>query len=263
MTFQPIIPLQGFAGWKFLERTIDTQQEAFYESAQIQRLTENFREKIGAINSAEDLVNDRQLLQVALGAFGLEDDIDNKYFIQKVLEDGTLSDDALANRLSDKRYLEMSEAFGFGDFPIPNTALSTFADSIIQRFQGKSFEIAVGSIDNSMRLALNFNNELGEVIESSSNQDAQWFSVMGNPPLREVFETALGLPSSIGAIDIDVQLEAFKQGAQRNFGTDQLSEIANPDDEEKMIRLFLLRNQVQASAGLSGGSVALTLLRQF
>jgi len=262
MTYQPIIPLQGFAGWKFLERTIETQQQAFNESFQVQRVTESFREKIGQITTAEELVNDRELLQVALGAFGLEADIDNKYFIQKVLEDGTLDDDALANRLSDKSYLAMSQAFGFGDFPIPNTALSTFADDIIERYETKSFEVAVGEVNDDMRLALNFNNSLSDVVESNSGQDAQWFAILGSPPLRAVFEAALGLPPSIGVIDIDQQLDAFKQSARSNFGTDDVSELANPDDEDKMIRLFLLRSQVDTFSGLSSGSVALTLLNQ-
>ena len=103
MSFQPVIPLTGYLGWRFLERTSDAQQDIFAKSQPVQRATDHFREKIGKVNSAADLVNDRQLLSVALGAFGLDADINNRAFIQKVLEDGTLSQDALANRLADNR----------------------------------------------------------------------------------------------------------------------------------------------------------------
>ena len=41
------------------------------------------------MKSAADLVADRRLLKVALGAFGLEGEIDKKAFIRKVLEEGT------------------------------------------------------------------------------------------------------------------------------------------------------------------------------
>ena len=262
MTFQPIVPFQGFAGWKFLQRTIETQQNAFNSSVQVNRITDGFRERISAIKSADDLIGDRELLQVALGAYGLEEDINNRYFIKKVLEEGTLDESSLANRLSDKRYFELSKAFGFGDFSTPNTALSSFAETIIARFEQKSFETAVGSVDPNMRLALNYSNQLSEVVDSTSNRDAQWFSIMGNPPLRKVVEAALGLPDSIGAIDIDQQLQAFKSGSQRVFGTDNVADIANREDEEKMIRLFMLRSQVQQTSGLDAGSIALSLLRQ-
>ena len=40
---------------------------------------------------------------MALGAFGLQDDINNRYFIRKILEEGTTNEDALANRFSDTR----------------------------------------------------------------------------------------------------------------------------------------------------------------
>ena len=86
--FQPVIPSGGISGWRFLQRTYDAQLETFGQSAQIQRETDHFKEKIAGITTAEDLVADRQLLTVALGAFGLSDDIDNKFFIKKMLECG-------------------------------------------------------------------------------------------------------------------------------------------------------------------------------
>ena len=46
----------------------------------------------------------------ALGAFGLDGDINNRFFIRKVLEGGTLTAGALATKLTDKRYAQMSAA---------------------------------------------------------------------------------------------------------------------------------------------------------
>ena len=62
--FQPVIPLGGFAGWRFLERTLDTQMSAFTESPAVKRGSDYFKEKIGQISSAKELVEDRQLLEV-------------------------------------------------------------------------------------------------------------------------------------------------------------------------------------------------------
>lgn len=260
MTFQPVIPITGYAGWRFLQRTLDTQKEAFVQTAVFQRQSDYFRENIGKITSAEELVADRRLLEVALGAFGLDDDIRNKAFIQKILEDGTLSQDALANRLSDKRYAALSREFGFGDLG-SRTNLFNFAERIVSRFEDRQFERAVGEVNNDMRVALNLGTGLKDIFDQNLPEDAQWFALMGNPPVRSIFETALGFPSSFGAIDIDQQLTAFKDRSRSVFGTEKVSDFADPQLQEKLIRIYLVRSETAAFASASGGSVALTLLQ--
>lgn len=259
--FQPVIPLSGLAGWQFLQRTLPAQKEAFTESATLKRDVDYFLENIGSIKTAEALVADRRLLVVALGAFGLDEDINAKAFIQKILEGGTIDSDALANRLADNRYASFASAFGFGNLA-PRTGLSFFAQEIITRYETKQFERAVGNQDNSMRLALNLNGALREIADSNTSNDIKWFSIMGNTPLRTVFETALGFPSSFGRIDIDQQRDAFMSRAQSTFGTDQIEDFTDPATQEKLIRLYLVRNEINSGlSGFSGGSTALTLLQ--
>lgn len=261
MTFQPVIPASGYAGWRFLQRTLETQRTAYEQSAPVQRATDYFRENIGKVRTADDLLSDRRLLEVALGAFGLDADINSRAFIRKVLQDGTLQEDALSNRLADKRYAAFSEAFGFGDFSVPRTVLSTFPDEIIDRYEARSFEAAVGAQDDQMRLALNVAPGLTDVVDQASTERGQWFSIMGNQPLRQVFETALGLPSSFGSLDIDKQLEQFQDRAKAIFGTDNPAEFLASDKQEKLIRLFMIRSDAQSGFGTNGGTVALSLLR--
>jgi len=262
MSFQPVIPLSGYAGWAFLNRTRETQQQAFDNSAVMARDTAYFEENIGAITSAEDLISDRRLLQVALGAFGLDDDINNKYFLQKVLEDGTIDTEALGNRLSDKRYFEFSKAFGFGDFDTPNTVLSDFPAEISEAYKTKQFEIAVGDQDVNMRLALSLDSALSAIASKETTDNGRWFLVMGQTPVREVFETALGLPNSIGSLDLDQQLTAFRDKASSRFGDGEISQFADPEKREELVRLFLLRAEIEStSSSYSGSSTALTLLQ--
>ena len=261
MTFQPVVPISGYVGWRFLQRTLETQQEAFNQSQPVTRDTTYFRENISKISSAEDLVADRRLLSVALGAFGLGDDINNKYFIERVLADGVINEDALANRLSDKRYNAMSLAFGFGPGEIPRTGLSLFPDEIISRYEKQQFAVAVGETNPDMRLALNVADTLTDITKNNATAAGQWFSMMGDGPLRSVFEFALGLPSSIGTIDVDQQLDIFRDRAKSVFGTDELSDFNDPELQEDLVRLFLVRSEASQINGLSGGSVALTLLQ--
>ena len=262
MTYQPVVPLSGFAGWAFLTRTREAQQEAFNNSGSVKRELDYFAENIGGIQSAEDLVSDRRLLSVALGAFGLDDDINNKYFIQKVLEDGSLESDALANRLSDKRYLEFTKAFGFGDFSVPRTVLSDFAEEISAKFQVKQFETAVGNVNADFRLALALDESLADIATASTTDDGRWFQIMGQPPVRQVFEVALGLPSSFGALDLDLQLAGFRDQLSRRMGDGEIAQFSDPDARQEMVRLFLAQSEVSNSTTVvSGASAALTLLQ--
>ena len=261
MTYQPVVPFGGLAGWSFLKRTRDAQQSAFDNSADVVRDTAYFRDKIGSVTTAVDLVEDRRLLSVALGAYGLGDDIGSKFFVRKVLEDGTLDPRALANRMSDKRYLALAKGFGFGDFPVPNTVLSTFGQEVTDAYKARRFEVAVGDSDPNLRLALGFGRDLSDIVGRQTTNDGRWFGVMGNTPVRKVIETALGLPASFGRLDLDRQLSGFRDAAQRVLGRGEVADFSDPQIQEKVIRLFLIRSEAQAGAGTSSGQIALSLLR--
>ncbi|WGW04668.1 DUF1217 domain-containing protein [Tropicibacter oceani] len=261
MSFQPVIVGSGLVGWQFLKATQDTQRQVFEKSADLVRDTDYFKENIGQIKTAEDLVSDRRLLRVALGAFGLQDDINNKFFIRKILEEGGADPQSLANKLSDDRYGAIASAFAF-DSPVgARTQLSYFGDEIVAKYREQSFEVAVGDQDDSLRLALNFQRSLPELAEGSGGNDTKWFKVMGTTALRTVFETAMGLPSGFGQLDIDQQLEVFRDKAQSRFGVTEVSELADPEVMEKVVQTYLLQTQVQDFSQSSAGLVALSLLQ--
>jgi hypothetical protein len=261
MSFQPVVPLGGVAGWRFLERTMETQRAAFDAAPARQRDLAHFREAIGRVSSAAELVADRQLLSVALGAFGLDGDVDNRFFIRKVLEEGTADRDALANKLTDRRYRDLAAAFGFGNGQPPRAGRPGFADEIAAAYLVRQFEIAVGDGDQSMRLALTLDRALPDIAGRAVADDTKWLTVMGDPPLRKVFETALGLPSAFGALDLDRQLADFKARAERVFGVSDFAELASPEMQDEVLRTFLARAQLTGDLGAPAPSApALAIL---
>lgn len=263
MTYQPYIPATGLVGWQFLQSTYDNQLEAFSASGQVQSDIEYFEENIGKIAYAEDFVADRRLMQVALGAFGLQNDLDNTYFIQRILSDGTEDDDALANKLADDRYKEFSAAFGFGPLELPKTFDKDAMAKVAENFRLQSFEQAVGAQDETMRIALYGERELTKLVASDKSDDALWFTIMGQPPLRQMFETAFGLPPSFGQIDIDQQLGVFRERARSVLGDSSVQQFSDPDALDKLVTIYQARSQINAGAGLSGAATALQLLSSF
>jgi hypothetical protein len=259
--FSPIVPSNGIAGWRFLQRTLETQTAAFNQSPQLQRDSDYFRENISDIKTAEELVSDRRLLSVALGAVGLDDDIDNKFFIKKMLEEGIVADDALANRFTDTRYQNLVKAFGFGPSEITRTGISLFTDEILESFQRKQFEISVGDQDQSMRIALFGQNELSEIALGDGSETQKWFTIMGQPALRQLFEGALGLPTSFGQIDIDKQKEVFQARTEALFGSSDPQQFEADEAVDKLITQYLLQTQIKSISTASSSAIALTLLQ--
>lgn len=241
----PVLPVGGVAGWNFLSRTIDTQKQVADSSAATRREAAYFRERIGAVTDARALVDDFTLLKVALGAFGLQDDQANRYFVQRVLDEGTTGQNSLANRLSDPRYKQLSEAFGFGDPGGPRTTSEGFADKILSAYRDQSFEVALGEVDPDMRLALGFSRELDRITDSLSSDDARWFGVMGAPPVRAVFEKAFGFPGSFAALDIDQQVKMFRARSEALFGVSEVTDFAQPALRDALRTRFLLMSDVQ------------------
>jgi len=257
--FQPVVPIGGLAGWAFLQDTLARQTEAFDKSPVLTRDTEYFEANISQIRSAEDLVSDRRLLRVALGAFGLQDALNSRFLIRRILEEGT-GEDALATRLTDERYTKLADAFGFDD-AVPRTQELGFGAEIVAKYRAREFEIAIGNQDEAMRLALNADRELAEMAVSDDSDETRWFQIMGTPPLRQVFETVLGLPDGFGQLDIDRQLDIFQEKSRTRLGLDSLNDLADDDVRQELIRTYLLRDQIKSVSVVSSMSIALTLLQ--
>lgn len=275
MSYTVALPLSGYAGWKVLSQTMDSQKAAFAQSTAVQSSESYYREKIGTITSAADLVSDYRLLSVALTAFGLEDDIDSKYFIQKVLAEGTTDADAFANKLSDKSYYALSAAFGFGEGETLQTSTTDFADTILTKYEERAFETAVGEQNESMRIALNAERTLQEMASSESSNNTLWYKIIGSEPLSTYMQGALGLPDSISALDVDQQLEIYKSKARAVLGSDDITTLSEAGTMEKMTRNYLIRDQIengtttatspalqilQADAGSAGANILSLLL---
>ncbi|WP_255008764.1 DUF1217 domain-containing protein [Roseovarius sp. M141] len=200
-------------------------------------------------------------MRVALGAFGLSDDLNSNAFVRKILEGGTQDTDALANKLSDVRYREFSKAFGYGNIGGARTGSSSWARGITARFRQLEFEVAVGNQDQSMRLAMDAKRNMPDIAKQTGTDETRWFKIMGNPPMRQVFETALGLPPSFAQADLDTQVAEFSDRAKRQLGLDSLSALSDTAIQDAVIERFLIRDQIKAFQVQSAGSVALTLLQ--
>jgi len=261
MSFTPVVPLSGFAGWRFLERTLERQESSFAKAPAGLRDEAYFREKIGGVTTAADMVADRKLLRVALGAFGLSADLPNRAFIERVLDSDTSDRGSFVNRLADKRYLELAKAFEFRGPAGPLTNDQSIINGILQRSREMRFEEAVGAQDEQMRLALSMQRELNRIARQSTTEETKWFTVLGTPSLRVVFETAYALPKEFAGIDLDRQVAILQSRTERLTGESGITQFGEPERMDRLIRRFFVGAELAQTQSAIPGSTALTLLQ--
>jgi len=80
-------------------------------------------------------------------------------------------------------------------------------------------------------------------------------------PLLVRFALRWGLPSGFGQIDLDQQLEVFRDRTRALTGSSEMAQFADQDARDRLITVFMARAQL-ASGGvsLSGSATALQLL---
>lgn len=223
MTYTPVVAGQGLVAWQFLKATQETQRAVFDKSPTLNRDADYFASRIGQIQSAEEFVNDRRLMSVALSAFGLEDQIDSKFLIRKVLEEGTEDDDALANRLGDGRYVALASAFSFEKVLAPKTQEPGFAAEIATRYRDNVLANMEASLAESgdtdtahgdavrEQVALNIANET-EFFEASIGSVNSAQGLISSPRLYTYALVAFGLEDKAGSTSMIKRV--LEQGAQ-------------------------------------------------
>ena len=259
MPISPVLTSSGLTGWNFLNATLESQEKLFNSSADISRDVDYFTENIENVKTLDDLMGDRRLLKVALGAFGLGDEINKGAFVRKVIEEGTTDRSAFAVRLNNSDYLEMAQVFDFtgGDLSLSEADIG----SIVKNYQQETFEVSLGEVDNSMRLALNFKREIAELADAGLSDDGGWFKAMGSVPLRTVLESAFNMPTGFAQLDIDKQKELLADKANVLFGGKTVDVFKDPDVIETTVRRYLLQEQIESGpSSNTPGFSALSLL---
>ncbi len=257
--FQPFIPLNGLGGLKFLQATFDRQMESFTRDPQHARDVEQLREKLARPIDLETFLDDRQLLRVSLTSHGLAGEEWKRGFIEKVLNEASDPDSNFLQRLNNPAYTAFAETFAPTDGTISLTPDQI--DEIVRDFDRRSFEVAVGDVDSDLRLSLNFEGRIGELLEGTTSEDAGLFRILGDVPIRTVLETALGLPDDLRRLPIDQQASVLKDRLFDRFNISDLSQLAQPEIIQSVVERFhALRGLSNGTVSSGSANIALTIL---
>lgn len=260
MSFQPIVPMGGLAGLRLVDRTYERQFEIFSRDPELDRNIAAFRERSAGLTDAASFVRDTEVLRVALGAYGLDDELPKRAFIRKVLEEGTLDPRSFANRLVDPAWRKLAGALGFGDLG-PRLNTEAARERMVEAYRVRQFERAVGESDVNIRLALNFRREIATIATDPRADRVGWLRILGSEPLRTVVAGALNLPDQVAGLDLDAQRAALEDRAARILGSRSPAIFRDGEIVEEVLQRFLLRASLgDGPTRTTPGSTALDLL---
>jgi hypothetical protein len=238
--------ISTYVGYQMIARDMAKSIGRIEKQPLVQRETEYYRENIEKIKNIREFVADDRLFRYALKAHGLQDMAYAKAFMVKVLEGGIDNRDSFANSLTDKRYRDFAETFNFFRYGETTTIFERTRQGTIDRYMRLSLEEDAGVQNEGVRLALYF-ERMAAKIENI-------YSILADPALGQVVRTALGLPQSLAAADIDRQAALIESRID-------IEEFKDPDKVGEFLQRFTALWEIgnptvspQVSVGLLFGS---------
>lgn len=195
--------MDTLTSYKVITRSLSTSLKNTAATPAVARETAYYKENIVKATTIEDFVNDRRLLNYALKAWGLEDMSYAKGLIKKVLEGGIDNPRSLANTLQSGRFKEFATTFNYKTWQTATPVLEGVKTKTVENYVRQSLEQTTAESSPGARLALYFERKAPNIKNA--------YSILADATLLKVVQTALGIPASMSASNIDSQAAMISQ----------------------------------------------------
>ena len=175
-------------------------------------------------------------MNVLLTANGMSDQIGYTALATKALTSKVSDPNSLVNQLSDSRWKTLA-----GDYNFSATGLASFQNpatiaSIANLYATNTWETSQDSVTPGLSNALAFKATASTI--TSVDQ------ILGDPTMRTVVTTALGIPEQIAFQDLNAQEQAISTKVDiKNF--------QNPKFVETFVQQYLIANAASSSSSSS------------
>ena len=179
--------------------------------------------------------------------------------LDPALDEAADPDSNFFQRLNNPKYTRYAQTFtpDEGQIRIAPDDLAGLAD----QFERAAFQLAVGDVDNSMRLSLNYQSEIVDMVGIGSSDEAILFRILGSVPVRTVLEGALNLPQDMRSLDLDRQADILREQLSSKLGVRDLTDLTRLDKIDEVIKRYHAMNAIeQGPSPTTRGATALALL---
>lgn len=238
----PIIGMSSFLGLKLSEKTEDIQKTQIRNTQEHVRAINAFRDRIGDIQTVDQLIDDTEVYSFVMRAFDLEDQIFGKALMRKMLKSDVEDSSSLINRLTDSRFRDLFDELGFdaGGTGNANTAVKDWQDAIIDRYVDTQYVNDVTDQNETVGIALEFRRKAADISGP--------FDILKDEDTAAFMRTVLGLPAASAEVDIDRQAKFIEQAYD-------LEKLQDPDEVERLMNRYVIVTDALNSANTSTNAV--------
>lgn len=213
--------------------------ETTAKSPAVAQQTKYFKQHIGEVKSAGDLMKNYRLLSYALKAFGLDDMVNSRALVRKILDGGVSDPKSLANKMNDTRFKEFAKAFDFAAHGAQTTSRAAASTEIIEKFTRQTLETEAGATNESVRLALYFTRKAATITSA--------FDILADKALLKVVRTTLSMPEAMSQQNIDTQAKALDKKIK-------YADFQDPAKVKRFVQRFTAMADMNAPQAVSGGA---------
>lgn len=215
-------------------QTADIQTTA--RQPDVARAISQFTAAVGKATSVQQLLQNPVVLQVLLTANGLGDQTQYTALAQKALTSDPSDPNSLVNQLSDTSWKSVAQTYDFATKGLSiiqqPSVISTIANAYAEVTWRQSLDATTPGLSN----ALTFRGEASTI--TSVDQ------ILGDPVMRAVVTTALGIPEQIAFQPIEAQEKAISSRLD-------LSQFQDPQFVEAFTQRYLIAAGQTASSSTS------------
>jgi len=233
--------LNTYTSYQLIAKDIPKAIDQVEAQPVVKRDTDYYLANIGNVKTIDDFVKDTRLFTYAMKAYGLSDMAYAKAFMVKALTEGVADEDSFANKLSDKKYAAFVKAFNFAAYGPTATLFPAAQQDTVDKYMRQTLEENAGDTNQGVRLALYFQRKAPTI--------TSWYDVLADTALASVVRTALGLPDSFAAADIDKQAQAFEQKLD-------LTDFTDPAKLDKFLTRFTSMWEINNPTSTASTSVS-------
>jgi hypothetical protein len=228
---------------KFIDRERVKFESAIQKNVVNAREIAAFRERVGKIETVDQLVNDYEVYAFVMKAFDLEDQMFGKAMMKKILAADPKDKTSLVSKMTDNRFKSLNAAMGFTENgkKNENTIDPEWVESMVLRYTEQKL---INSQTDSNEL-------VGTVLHMRQKAStlSNWYAVLGDKKMQSFFYTAFGLPDGMAGTDIDRQVATL----EKKF---DLKTLNDPGVLEKLTLRYLAIGEAKAAqASLSSNPI--------
>jgi uncharacterized protein DUF1217 len=219
--------------------------EATAQQPEVKRAIDAFTKGVSSAKSVSALLADPNVMRVLLTANGLADQMSYTALARRALQSDLNDPKSLANTLSDTRWKSVAQTYdfaakGLGVIQKPEV-ISAVADAYAEVVWRQSLDATTPGLSN----ALTFRAEAAKF--TSADQ------ILGDPVMRKVVTTALGIPLQIAFQPLEAQERAITSKLD-------VSKLQDPKFVENFAQRYLLAANGSGTNGSTTTSTDLSTL---